>query len=256
MRTQSQSRIETSKSIGDELKASLDMMPLKSVLYMLAFARQHAKGMKNKRRATGLYSRKMLAELRFHKGVIKIMKNGQSVGSSLLNKGIASAIYAYTGFFYTLNDDELNDYIAMFKGKRSVNLLALPAEYSLGGRPLDKAVDSITAYVNAVPLLASQNVINTVLGIMQFESNTAIKGIQSQLADRLVKLSSVLSAKAKDLKKAAYQVGETESTKREIAGALAELAAADPTMKEMIMEMMGTESANTAKLFRIVRKKA
>jgi len=256
LRTQSQNRIEIDANLSRELRASLDTMPIKSITYMLAFARQHAKGIKSRRRTTKLYSRKMLAELRFHRGILKIMKHDPVASSELLYKSIAGAIYSYAGFFYTLSNDELVDYVAKFRGKHSVNLLALPAEFSLGRKPIEKAVSTITAYVYTTPLLASQNVINTILGIMQFESSTAIKGIQSQLADRLVGLSSLLSLRSSELKKGVYKIDDIESMKQEIASTLAELATADSAMKEIIMEMMGTESANTAKLFRIVRKKA
>ncbi len=256
MRTQSFNIPQAEISVKAELRATLDIMPLKTITYMLSFARRHAKGIRSTRRSTGLYSRKMLAELRFHKGLISMSKGESSLSSELLCKGMHGAIYSYVGFFYTLSKKELSEYASIFDGKRSINLLSLPAEFAIEGKPVDEAVQCISGYVNAVPMFASRSVVNTILRIMQFEKSIAIKGVHSQLADRIVELSVLLDAATKSIRKGDYDFSKVEMAKKEIIDVLSELSSADPYMKELIAEMIGTESANTAKLFRIVRKKA
>ncbi|MGC8652359.1 MAG: hypothetical protein ACP5UH_03875 [Candidatus Micrarchaeia archaeon] len=256
MNTQNDNNVQIDASIKAELRSTLDIMPLKTVTYMLSFARAHAKKLKSRRRSTILYSRKMLAELRFHKGLIKISKKDGSISSQLLCKGMSGAVYAYAGFFYTLSRKELSEYASMFEGKHSINLLSLPAECALEGKPIDEALESITKYVNAVPLFASRSIVNTVLRIMQFEKSAAIKGVHSQLADKIVQLSAFLDSTAMNIKNSSYSASEAERAKSEVAAVLAGLSSADPYMRDIIAEMIGTEGANTAKLFRIVRKKA
>ncbi|MGC8586475.1 MAG: hypothetical protein ACP5K5_02950 [Candidatus Micrarchaeia archaeon] len=229
-------------------------MPIKSATYMLAYARQYGKTIKGKKRNTLLYYKKLVAELRFHKALIKISKFDKSIKSEMLCKSISGAMYAYVGFFYTLEEKQLDDYISEFNGKHSINLLALPAEMARKGEPMDKAMSTVSNYVASVPIINGKNVLNNLLGILQFEKNIAVKGVRSQTVDRLISISEMLDEKTGRIRKMSME--EIEDAKEKLIDGLAELAAEDQYMREVAMEMIGTESANTTKLFRIVRKKS
>ncbi|MGC8670008.1 MAG: hypothetical protein ACP5TL_02550 [Candidatus Micrarchaeia archaeon] len=252
---QTTSQFQIDKSLKAEIKTSLRIIPIKSIIYMLSYARIHSRGIRSKGHAVSLYSNKISAELKFHKKVIKLIKNGKPISDELLYRSISSAIYSYVGFFYSMNDKELSEYLESFDSKKSINLLALPAQHARSRKPIDKTISNISDYVYAVPLLASQNTVNTILSILQFESNTAIKGIPDTLAEKVVALSDSIGNRLNSIKKYPFTSNDIESMQDQISDVFSSLSSFDPNIKEIISEMIGTESANTAKLFRIVRKK-
>ncbi|MGC8687762.1 MAG: hypothetical protein ACP5RM_03665 [Candidatus Micrarchaeia archaeon] len=254
MRAQRQTSIEVDSTFLNEINMSLSVTPLKALAYMLGFARQFSKKLKNKKHYVSLYSRRINSEFKFSKAMAKMASAGD-FDTTMFYKSIPSAVYAYVSFFYALDKKELEQYVSMFDAKDNSNMLLKPALLALGNEKKSAAIKAIESYIYSIPFFMMQSTVSTILNIMQFESSTAIRGIPQSIVDKME--SSLLQSGSiiKSMESFKQNPALLEASKLEMAKTLAELAAHDSYAGDIIKEMVDVQSSRTAKLFRIVRKK-
>jgi hypothetical protein len=254
LRTQRQNSVEVDKAFLDEINLSLSITPIKVMAYMLGFVRAFSKKLKGKKHHAFIYSKRINTEFKFAKSMARSAANG-GLDAIMFYKSVPSAIYAYVSFIYLLDKKELEQYITMFDPNDKDNMLLKPALLALNNVKKSTAIKTIESYIYSVPFSIVHSTVSTILNIMQFESSTAIRGIPqtvvSKMENSLLQSSSIM----KSMERLQLDPAELEVYKFEMAKTLAELAAHDPYAGDIIKEMVDVESARTAKLFRIVRKK-
>lgn len=257
-KTKSRPRLR-SRGISVEIRCKSNIMPLKSLLYAMAYAIKYVVRPKNSN-AT-LFVHKLVVHTKNLNSMATSLKGSAEIDPKTHSQGIQSAVNAYVDLFYNASRDERKFFIEEFnkrvktKVRMERNLLVLPALVAELKLPKDEVSKKLFYSLYKMPLKILFDSSKTALHVALLEQNMAISTVPYDTVEKFSKSMSKLESRIKSVEKGEIDPDEDEDVKADFIEKAVEFSkATEINIADLISEKVGTDSAISARMHRIMRR--
>lgn len=263
-----------SKGLSLEIRCRANILPLKSLLYATAHARQNVCKPRNSN--ASLYAHKLTSQMRNLSYMINSLnfsgkppkqpQQQPEPGANPENpkehsKGIESSVNTYVDLFYSVSKDERKTYMDSFNKRKSSkikperNLLIIPALMAELKQPKEDVSKGLFYALYKMPFKILYDSSKSALHVALLEQNMAIKSVPYETVERFSKSMTRLETRMRSIEKGLVNPHEDEEVKADFIEKAIEFSrTTDINIADLIAEKVGTESAIHARLQRIMRK--
>jgi hypothetical protein len=263
-----------SKGLSLEIRCKANVLPLKSMLYAIAHARQTLYKPKNSN--ASLYAHKLTSQMRDLSSMINSLNFSARPSQSQLpppiqpsnpenpdehSRGIESAINTYVDLFYNIHKDERKSYIESFNQKKNSkikperNLLIIPALMAELKMPKEDVSKGLFYSLYKMPFKMLYDSSKSALHVALLEQNMAIRTVPYDTVEKFSKSMSKLDARIKSVEKGEIKPQEDEDLKIDFIDKAIEFSkTTEINIIDLIAERVGTESAMNTRMHRIMRR--
>ncbi len=239
-----------------EIRCRANTLPLKSLLYIIAYAIKYA--VKPKNSNASLYSHRLASQMREISALSDTMK-AQDVNPDIHSRNIKSAINTYVELFYAISKEEREEYINTFnKGRRTKvfpgrNLLLIPALMAELKQSKEEVSRDLYCFLYKMPFNVLRDSSKMALHVALLEQNMAIRAVSSDTVEKFSKSMSTLESRINEIKEGNISPHEDEDVKADFIEKAMEFST-DINIIDLISEKVGTESTMRTRMYRIMRR--
>ncbi len=257
-KTRSRPRLR-GKGLSLEIRCKANILPLKSLLYVIAHANKYV--VKPKNSNASLYVHRLTAQMREIGAMANTLNGSGDINPDDHSSGIESAINAYVNLFYTATKDERKSYIESFNnGKKTKikperNLLIVPALMAELNQSKEEVSKGLFYYLYKMPFKILYDSSKSALHVALLEQNMAIRTVPYDTMEKFSQSMSKLESRIKSVEKGNIMPQDDEDTKADFIEKAIEFSkVTEINIIDLISERVGTESAIRTRMHRIMRR--
>ncbi len=229
------------------------------MIYAISYVRLSAKTKRGS--PSGLYRRKLLANLNTLKALAKLLQSSIEVDSTLSYLNTRLAVSNYVNLFYSMSDKERSNYICTASAnvlhgvKNEKNLLLVPAVMASEGKPKRMVISNIEIALYKKPFQMLYDASSSALQIMRFRQQTAIERFPEAAIADFTRSLAKLDSRIQSMEHGKMTPESDEVLKQSfIQSAMAFSESHYANALDAISEKLETQSIKSARMHKLIRK--